>query len=124
VRGQRLELCAQGVAGEVGFPSLTQTLTWQRRPDKADSACVAVWPVTTGWLKFQWGGANPQTGQVYVFAEDDWPSWQNAHKRDATMRYAARTPVKAEPAAVLMPAWPFALAFMVSMLLLWWRERR
>lgn len=122
--GQRLELCAQGVTGEVRFPSLTQTLTWQRRPDKADSACVAVWPVAPGWLKFQWGGAKPQTGQVYVFTEDDWPSWQSAQRRDATKRYAARTLVKAEQAAVPIPAWPFVLAFMASMLLLWWRERR
>ncbi|UUZ51147.1 hypothetical protein LP420_17400 [Massilia sp. B-10] len=41
--GQRLALCAYGMTGEVTFPGLKQTLAWQRRPDRADASCVAVW---------------------------------------------------------------------------------
>ena len=119
--GQRLEVCAQGVAGQVSFPGLQQVLTWQRRPDKADAACVAVWPQAPGWLKMNTGG---QAGQVYVYAKEDWPLWQKAQRRDATARYAARTPVPPATGTTPMPAWPFALLFACATLLLWWRERR
>lgn len=119
--GQRLAVCAQGVTGEVSFPALRQTLAWQRRADRADAACVAVWPAAPGWLRFQSGA---QSGQVYVYGAADWPLWQRAQRRDATVRYAARTPGTPGQASVALPAWPFALVFALAMLLLWWRERR
>lgn len=117
--GQRLEVCALGVKGEATFPQLQQTLDWQRRPDKADAYCVAVWPAAPGWLKVQSGRAS---GQVYVYDKKDWPLWQKAQRRDATARYAARTPQSVKKATTPMPSWPFALLFAVAMLLLWWRE--
>lgn len=119
--GARLEVCALGVKGDVSFPDLKQTLAWQRRADKADASCVAVWPEKAGWLKMQTGA---ETWQVYVYDKQDWPLWQKAQRRDATMRYAARTPSPAARSTTPMPAWPFALAFGLAMLLLWWRERR
>ena len=119
--GQRMAVCAQGVSGEVRFPELHQTLAWQRRSDKADSACVAVWPAASGWLTMQSGAA---ASQLYVYDKADWPLWQKAQRRDATLRYAARTPAPVSPRTVSMPAWPFALTFMAAMLALWWRERR
>ena len=119
--GQRLEVCAQGVSGEVAFAGLKQTLTWQRRPDKADAACVAVWPGAPGWLQMQTGS---HKAQIYVYAKDDWPLWQKAQRRDATARYAARTPAIAARSTTPLPAWPFALLFATGILLLWWRERR
>lgn len=119
--GERLEICANGVSGDVWFPELKQTLTWQRRPDRADAACVAVWPKASGWLKLQ---AGQQAGKVYVYAKDDWPMWQAAQRRDATARYAARTPTPLAGATWPLPAWPFGLLFAASVLLLWWRERR
>ena len=120
--GQRVEICALGVKGKVTFPQLKQTLDWQRRPDKADAACVAVWPAQPGWLVMQSEGAAP--AQMYVYAERDWPLWQAAQRRDATARYAARTPVKVTASPKMLPEWPFALLFAAAMLLLWWRERR
>ncbi|MFL6676434.1 MAG: hypothetical protein ACJ8LG_24485 [Massilia sp.] len=122
--GQRLEVCAQGVRGAVAFPDLGQALAWQRRPDRADASCVAVWPRKPGWLRMQTQGREPEQGRVYVFAPGDWPMWQAAERRDATARYAARTPVRATAARRPLPGWPFALAFVLSMLALWWRERR
>lgn len=119
--GQRTEICAQGASGDVAFPDLKQTLAWQRRPDKADAACVAVWPQASGWLKIL---AKQGVGKLYVFAKDDWPLWQKAQRRDATLRYAARTPVPVAAGTSQWPAWPFALVFAIAMLLLWWRERR
>lgn len=122
--GQRLEVCAQGVRGDVAFPGLGQTLAWQRRPDKADSSCVAVWPQKPGWLRMQSQGSAPSNAEVYVFANGDWPMWQAAQRRDATARYAARTPSSVGPATRQLPAWPFAAVFALAMLGLWWRERR
>lgn len=117
--GQRLEVCAQGVRGDAVFPALKQQASWQRRPDKADAACVAVWPRQPGWLKMEGKG-----GETYVFSPEDWPQWQAAQRRDATARYIARTPAAAGIGSALVPDWPFALLFMLAMLALWWRERR
>jgi hypothetical protein len=115
IAGERLELCAQGVRGDAVFPGLKQAIPWQRRPDRADASCVAVWPQKAGWLD----GA-----EVYVFAGNDWPLWQKAQRRDATARYAARTPAPVAAATTPLPAWPFALVFAAAMLGLWRRERR
>ena len=119
--GQRLEVCALGVAGSARFPQLGQTLAWQRRADKADASCVAVWPRAPGWLSVSAGGA---AAKVYVYGQADWPLWQAALKRDATAAYAARRPEPPAPSATPLPAWPFAALFALAMLALWWREQR
>jgi hypothetical protein len=122
--GQRLEVCARGVRGKVRFPDLNQTLDWQRRPDRVDASCVAVYPRTAGWLRMETQGTKPVSSQLYVYAPNDWPLWQAAERRDATARYAARTPVAALATQRPLPQWPFAVLFALSMLGLWWRERR
>jgi hypothetical protein len=129
---QRLEVCARGDAlakgGEVSFPGLALTLPWQRRPERVDASCVAVWPKQPGWLqtRMQAQGGNLVDGAVYVYADGDWTLWQRAQRRDATARYAARTPLpmSAGPATRTLPIWPFGVAFALAMLGLWWRERR
>jgi hypothetical protein len=121
--GQRLEVCAQGVRGEVAFASLAQRLAWVRRPDRADASCVALWPRTAGWLGMQAQGGKAANA-IYIFGGGDWPLWQRAQRRDATAFYAARTPVAAQEQRPERARWPFALAFALSMLALWWRERR
>lgn len=122
--GQRLELCARGVRGEVEIPELKQSLAWQRRADRVDASCVAFWPARAGWLTLRTQGSRPVTGAVYVYAPGDWPLWQAAQRRHATARYAARTPVPASGTPQQVPRWPFALLFASAMLALWWRERR
>lgn len=106
--GQRLEVCAHGVSGGA----------WQRRPDKADASCMAVWPEKAGWLTVD------EQHAIYVYEKNDWPMWQMAQRRDATARYAARTPAPQAAGSTPLPAWPFALLFTMAMLALWWRERR
>jgi hypothetical protein len=123
--GQRLELCARGVRGDVEIPELGQRLAWQARPDRADASCVAVWPQRPGWLTLRTQGSQPEQGSVYVFAETDWPLWQSAQRRHATRLYAARTPAAASGSAPRqVPRWPLALLFALALLALWWRERR
>jgi hypothetical protein len=117
----RLAVCARGVSGNVEVPALHRTLAWQRRPEQVDAACVAVWPAAAGWLHVQTGA---QAGQVYVYAPGDWPLWQRSERRAATVRYAARTPTPFQAGARPLPVWPFGVAFALSLLGLWWRERR
>ncbi|MET0980786.1 MAG: hypothetical protein ABWY02_01700 [Telluria sp.] len=97
---------------------------WKRRPDRVDASCVAAWPAHAGWLRMQTQGAKPVTGQVYVYTPGDWPLWQAAERREATARYAARTPVAVKQSERPLPPWPFAVLFVLAMLALWWRERR
>ncbi|MET0983486.1 MAG: hypothetical protein ABWY02_15380 [Telluria sp.] len=122
--GQRLEVCALGVRGKVRFPDLEQTLEWQRRSDRVDASCVAVWPRAPGWLRIETLGAKPAGTHVYVHALGDWPLWQAAERRDATAHYAARTPAPAASTPRTLPQWPSAVLFALAMLALWWRERR
>jgi hypothetical protein len=130
---QRLEVCARGEALRKStglmFPDLALTLPWQRRPERVDASCVAVWPQQAGWLHMkveaQAQAARAADGAVYVYADSDWPLWQRAQRRDATARYAARTPSPlARSATHSLPAWPFGVVFALIMLGLWWRERR
>lgn len=121
--GQRLEVCARGVDGEVAFPQLKQALRWQARADRVDASCVALWPQKSGWLRIADRTAGAHA--VYVYAENDWPEWQAMQRRDATARYSARTPLPPREGPTRpMPAWPFAVVFVAAMLLLWWRERQ
>ena len=122
--GQRLEVCALGVRGKLRFPDLNQTLDWQRRRDRVDASCAAVYPRASGWLRMEMQGTKPVSSQLYVYAPGDWPLWQAAERRDATARYAARTPVPASQTQRTLPQWPFGVLFGFAMLALWWRERR
>uniref|UniRef100_UPI0028A6ECE2 hypothetical protein n=1 Tax=Massilia alkalitolerans TaxID=286638 RepID=UPI0028A6ECE2 len=61
--GQRMELCARGVKGDVSFPDLKLTRTWSPR---VDAACVAVWPERSGWLRVE--DAKAGAHAVYVYA--------------------------------------------------------
>jgi hypothetical protein len=130
---QRLEVCARGEAlrksEALALPSLALTLPWQRRPERVDASCAAVWPKQPGWLQLsvqmRTQAAREIDGAVYVYADGDWALWQRAQRRDATARYAARTPgPAADGAARILPTWPFGVAFALAMLGLWWRERR
>ncbi|MYN46513.1 hypothetical protein GTP23_15810 [Pseudoduganella sp. FT93W] len=140
--GLRSELCVQGApAGAMlQVEGLQQPL--QRRRDKADAACAAVWPAQTGWLTMTLGGTQ-EAERLYVYGSNDWPAWQRALRRDATARYAARhTPqgmaqgqamAAASPATsaqlaapattALLPLAPAGLLFIACMLALWWREQ-
>jgi len=121
--GQRLAVCAHGVKGDALFPQLGQTLAWQRRADRVDASCVAVWPRAPGWLAVQTGGVQHQ---VYVHDAKDWTLWQRAQRHDATARYLARMPDQhgAPARASTSYAIACALLFALALLLLWWRERR
>lgn len=138
--GLRTEVCAQGVTTGGDVTVGREALRWQARKERADAACVAIWPRASGWLPLRSGDA---ASAAYVYDARDWPAWQAALRHDATARYASRsaqpvadaraqggaglphsTPSASEPWATAVPRWLLGLAFAVSVLLLWWRERR
>lgn len=135
--GLRTEICAQGVGTGDAVTAGQETMRWQSRSERADAACVALWPREAGWLPLRSSGAE---GAIYVFGARDWPAWQAALRHDATARYASRSgqpvgqaaalaaggsaPSAAMPQLPPLPRWLLGIAFAASMLLLWWRERR
>ncbi|MYM74641.1 hypothetical protein GTP56_20930 [Duganella sp. FT134W] len=144
VPGLRSEVCAQGVkAGTALAAEGYAAMALAARADKADAVCAAFWPQKAGWVKFSAEGMAEQ-GEEYVYAAGDWPAWQKALRRDATLQYAARsapraagqradaTAAMAEPNASAGVAdggnWPGVRAagvlFALVLLALWWREQR
>ena len=136
--GLRTEVCAQGTATGAAVTVGEEALRWQARSDRADAACVALWPRKAGWLPVASG---EERSAIYVYSAQDWPAWQAALRHDATARYAslAAQPVAGAAAqavhavpgqagvrawAAAVPRWLLSLAFVASMLVLWWRERR
>ncbi len=121
VPGLRTEVCAQGIKADSNVKAGAQPLRWTRR---AGTACVALWPAQNGWLNVRSGEA---ATQVYVYAANDWPAWQAGLRQQATARYAARHLPVSQPSAgqaASLPAWPFGIVFVGTLLGLWWRERR
>jgi len=138
--GLRTEVCAQGVATGAAVTVGQEASHWHPRAERADAACVALWPRAGGWLPVRSGEAE---SAVYVYNAQDWPAWQAALRHDATARYASRSsqpvaglssqgsagapnaaPGARELWATAVPRWLLGVAFAVSLLLLWWRERR
>jgi hypothetical protein len=136
--GLRTEVCAQGVVAGSELVAGQESLRWQRRSERADAACAALWLRAAGWLAVSGSGTE---SAIYVYGAQDWPAWQAALRHDATARYASRSaqPVATLPAneaaapaavdsrqawATALPRWLLGLAFATGMLLLWWRERR
>jgi hypothetical protein len=124
--GERTAVCARGERAEmaVDLPGLQQLVQLQRRADQADAACAAFWPAQAGWQRVPGGGSAEVPAAVYVYAADDWPQWQRALRQAATARYAARALPDRQAPARPLPGWPWAMAFVAAMLVLWWRERR
>ena len=149
--GLRSEVCAQGVAPGADVTVGADALHWQARSERADAACVAVWPRAAGWLALRSGDAS---SAMYVYGAQDWPAWQAALRHDATARFASRYPAlgtgsadhaeaagKAAPGGAaqratalamapltalgwLLPRWLLGALLAASLLALWWREQR
>lgn len=127
--GERSVVCLRGGAAElaVDVPADSARLQLQRRADRADDACAALWPRAAGWMALAPVEGKLAAARVYVFGKEAWPGWQRAIKREAAAEAAAGKPGAAQSAlAVPVPAprWPFALLFALAALALWWRERR
>jgi hypothetical protein len=123
--GERTRVCARGEGAEMAVvvTGLAHGLHLQRRADRADAACAALWPQQAGWQRMQ-GPRADLSAAFYVYGTDDWPLWQRALRRAATARYALRAVPALEPVTTPLPPWPWALLAAAAMLSVWWRERR
>jgi len=128
--GLRSEVCVEGGTAESAQPAGGgPALPLLARADKADSRCGAWWPRDAGWMRFDAAGMEAPALE-YVYDVKDWPAWQRALRRDATATYAARAAGDGSRAGAdgvaaasrPLPVAPFALAFALCMLGLWYRE--
>ncbi|MCU6498093.1 hypothetical protein LPN04_09850 [Rugamonas sp. A1-17] len=126
--GLRSEVCVEGGAAVSAQPADGgPALPLLARADKADARCGAWWPRRAGWTEFNAAGMEAPALE-YIYDVKDWPAWQRALRRDATATYAARAAsAGADGVAATgraLPVAPFALAFALCMLGLWYRESR
>ncbi len=119
--GERTVICVQGLS-ENELAILQQRIPLSRRPDQVDAKCAAIWPQKEAWQTLK---TSNSSHAIFVYAKTDWPLWQRTQKHLATLDYANRLPSQSGSTSkkVLAP-WPFALLFAVSMLLIWWQDRR
>ena len=119
--GERSVICVQGLS-ENEIRQEQQTLLLRRRSDQVDAKCGAIWPRKEGWQSFK---AANGSYSFYAFSKTDWPLWQRALKREATQDYIKRLPASDNnhSHSPLTP-WLFVLLFALSMLLIWWQDRR
>lgn len=125
--GERTVVCLRGGAGELAAetPADRVRLQLQRRADRADDACAALWPRSAGWLVIAPAEGKIAAARMYVFGKDAWPQWQQAIKREAAVVQAADLArAVSQSAAASVPAWLLGLLFGLGALALWWRERR
>lgn len=121
--GERSAFCVQGLSEDnIQILQTQQRVPVSRRADQVDSKCAAIWPQQGGWQTLKTANSSHT---IFVYAKTDWPLWQRAQKRQATLEYANRLPSQANnPSKKALEPWPFALLFAVSMLLIWWLDRR
>lgn len=121
VVGERSVICLQGLS-ENEIRHEQQNLSVRQRADQVDAKCAATWPRKEGWQNFK---TVKGSYAVFAYAKTDWPLWQRALKREATQDYAKRLPaLVAGSNRRSNPVWPFAILFALSMLLIWWQDRR
>ncbi|WP_293394200.1 hypothetical protein [Nevskia sp.] len=115
---ERATLCGLGAAASLLSPD-GQTLPLSVRAD----GCAAAWPGESGWYRLQTGA---DTWPMYVRAADDARGLRANRDRDATLRLQRQPATDAAPVRIKvpLPRWPWFLAWLIVVSLLWWRERR
>ncbi|SBV37499.1 conserved membrane hypothetical protein [uncultured Stenotrophomonas sp.] len=117
--GERTTLCGLPAGSQAQAPDGTRSALLT---DPQASQCSGWWPQQAGWHRIIGGG---ESAGVLVIDPAEAPALHAQATRDATLAlhgtggYAARTthPVPG-------PRWPWLLAFVLVVSLLWWLERR
>jgi len=127
---QRMTLCALGAKPRVAAPDAGLT-TLLLDPAPGDTPCAAYWPRQAGWHSLLQD--NPQGEQsawpFYVYAADAAPGLLAAERREATLRLQAQPfaataqPAETQARARRGSSWPWFLAWLAGIGLLWWLER-
>ncbi len=116
---ERVRICAASSAISVRDPAAALS-TWLADP--AAAGCVAWWPTTAGWHDvLQAGGDWP----VFVQAADAQPALVAARTAAATATLVNPGDGTTHSAdrSDAWPRWPFFLAWLASLSLLWWLQR-
>lgn len=127
---QRLSVCGLPGKSRVSAPD-GKTTTLLPDPGASDSTCAAYWPQQPGWHSLLQTGAEARESPwpFFVYAQDAAPGLHAAELRDATSRLQTMTvggvEKSSEPEAHGRrgPSWPWFLAWLASVGLLWWLER-
>lgn len=115
---ERATLCGLGAAASLLSPD-GQTQPLSIRAD----GCAAAWPGESGWYRLQTGA---DTWPMFVRAADDARGLRANRDRVATGRLRREPEMGAAPVKIdaPLPRWPWFLAWLIVVGLLWWRERR
>ena len=127
---QRMALCAlSGKPSVVAPDGRTTTLL----PDSSagDSTCAAYWPRQPGWHSLLQTDAEARQSSwpFFVYAHDAAPGLHAAEFRDSTLRLQATTASDTGKSGAAKArerrgsSWPWFLAWLASVGLLWWLER-
>lgn len=99
-------------------------------PAAGEANCAAYWPQQPGWYSLLQtdAGANESSWPFFVYANDAAPGLRAAELREATMRLQGRSIDGASTAAAEArerrgSSWPWFLAWLLGVGLLWWLER-
>lgn len=127
---QRMALCAlSGKPGVVAPDGRAASLLPD--PGAGDPTCAAYWPRQRGWhslLQID-AEARESSWPFFVYAHDAAPGLRAADLRDSTLRLQATTAGDARRSEAgevrerRGPSWPWFLAWLASVGLLWWLER-
>lgn len=107
----------------VGADAAVETRTGERSELVADGrGCAAYWPDAPGWRTLSSGG---RRWPFHVRARDEAPVLAAGQTQRATRALLVAASSAAEPAtrSLPLPRWPFFLAWLALVALLWWFER-
>ena len=115
---ERATLCGLGAAASL----LSADGNQQQLSVRADG-CAAAWPGEAGWHSLQTGA---DSWPMFLRAADDARGLRANRDRVATGRLRRDPETDAAPVKidVPLPRWPWFLAWLIVVSLLWWRERR
>lgn len=127
---QRMALCALSGKFRVVAPD-GQATTLLRDPSAGDSNCAAYWPRQPGWHSLLQvdAEAHESSWPFFVYTHDAAPGLRATELRDSTLRLQAMTASDADESGAAEArerrgaSWPWFLAWLVSVGLLWWLER-
>ncbi|TDR42605.1 hypothetical protein DFR29_108192 [Tahibacter aquaticus] len=119
-RGERSMVCAGDAALSVREDDGGNVALIAQRSDEA-RWCAGYWPRRSGWQLLQ---AGDQQRRVLVHDPASLPSLYRAQRQAATQALAGRGDHAHTPPQQPGPRWPWFLAWLVPLSLLWWLQRQ
>lgn len=122
--GERVAVCGLASDAEIAGPSGPSRRALVD-PASGDRACAAYWPTVEGWHRVRDGRSRESV--FYVHGAAAAPSLARHQARLATLVLAATPPIRdsaAETPRIPGSPWPWFIALLAVLAVLWWFERR